>query len=337
LSCLAHLTETKEIDCLKGNQKMVKPIFIIGCPRSGTTMALNIIARHEELAWISNGINRYPLQLSKARINRIYDLPFMGDFLYLTVTQEKRSRALPDIVRRLLPFPVEPWSFWNSYLHNFQWERGGAISPRRRTEHDISSNEIIHLRKAIETICKYQNKRRFLSKYTDFPRITYLTQVFPDAIFIHIVRDGRAVAASYLEKINKGEFGTWNEREWWIKGWPQSWREEWINQYNTPLSFVAFQWKYFVNEIWEDAKNINKKHYMEVHYKDLVDNPHPTFNRIFEFCGLSQSKRVESYLDKMNLNSRDYRWKEKFSDEEKALLTKITGDGKYIYLLNNDD
>lgn len=316
---------------------MHKPIFIIGCPRSGTSLTLDIMARHEELAWVSNFVNINPLQLNKTRINRIYDMPLMGDLLYFAMTQGRYLRALPHPLRKKLPVPVEPWSFWNRYLENFQWKRGGPILPRRRTKQDISAQEAAQIQQTIAAVCTYQNKKRFLSKYTDFPRITYLSQAFPDALFVHIVRDGRAVAASYLEKIKDRSFGTWNEKDWWIQGWPEMWRDEWLQRYKTPLSFVAFHWKFFVQEIWEDAKAINEKQYMEVNYRDIIGNPLATFNHIFDFCGLRKSKRVASYIDRIQLNNRDYKWKEKFTDEEKEMLNTITGEGKFKELLHDAD
>jgi len=313
-----------------------KPIFIIGCPRSGTTLTLNIVARHEELAWINDKLNVNPLRLDFTRLNGIYDLPLVGNSLYIAATQGARSVRLPSRVINLLPTPVEPWHFWNSYLQNFQWERGGSVLPRRRTKEDISASEILQIRQTVKSICEYQKKRRFLSKYTDFPRITYLNEAFSDALFIHIIRDGRAVAASYLKEIENGRFGTWDEREWWIKGWPTTWQDEWEKEYKTPLSFVAFQWKFFISEIWADKKTISKSRYMELYYKDIVTNPHSTFDRLFEFCDLKKSKRVASYLDALNLGNMDQKWKKRFNDEEKETLFKIVGDTKFKHLLDDN-
>lgn len=222
---------------------MDRPMFIIGCPRSGTTITLDLLCMHQSLAWVSHKVDRSPDRLELSKQNRIYDIPFLGKFLYLNKKKSKR-----------LPFPVEPWNFWDTYLSRFQWERFGNIPPHRANENDITRQEIETIRKVINTICKYQNKTRFLSKYTDFPRIKYLTQAFPDAIFIHIIRDGRAVANSYYEQIKKGIFKTWAERDWWIQGWPEEWRKVWKEKYNTPLTFVTFQWKFFVDEIRKDSK-----------------------------------------------------------------------------------
>ena len=315
---------------------MNKPIFIIGCPRSGTTLTLNIVAQHEELAWINDKLNVNPLRLDLTRFNRIYDLPLVSNSIYLTATQSTKSVRLPSRVINLLPIPVEPWQFWNFHLQNFQWERGGSVLPRRRTKDDISPSEVLQIRQTVKSICEYQKKRRFLSKYTDFPRITYLNEAFEDALFIHIIRDGRAVAASYLKEIESGRFGTWGEREWWIKGWPTAWQDEWVKEYKTPLSFVAFQWKFFISEIWEDKKTISKSRYIEIYYKDIITNPHSTFDRLFEFCELKKSKRVASYLGALNLSNMDQKWKKRFNAEEKEILFKIVGDTKFKHLLDDN-
>jgi hypothetical protein len=43
-----------------------------------------------------------------------------------------------------------------------------------------------------------QGKPLFLHKFTGWPRTGFIRAVFPDARFIHIVRDGRAVVASEI-------------------------------------------------------------------------------------------------------------------------------------------
>lgn len=65
------------------NDHIDQPIFIIGCPRSGTTVALEIMALHPQLAWVSNYINRFPNRLQLSSLNRIYELPKWGKQLYL--------------------------------------------------------------------------------------------------------------------------------------------------------------------------------------------------------------------------------------------------------------
>ena len=301
---------------------MTKPVFIIGCPRSGTTILLYLLAAHEAFAWVSGQLNRFPqMMILLSYYNRIYDIPGFGKYLFLLAHNEK--------CRRILPRPVEPWRFWNTYLSNFQWERRGQIPPRRRTENDITPEEITNTRRVIQRLCKYQNRERFISKYTDFPRIKYLLQPFPDAQFIHILRDGRAVAHSYCTRIKSGDFGTWQEREWWVRGWPASWRKHWRQNYNSPLSLTAYQWKFFVKEIREDAKCLPSRQYLEVRYEDLMESPKKTLVHILEFCGLGFTTRVSRYLDRIGLRNMNYKWKKALDDEQQRELNELIVDDEF--------
>lgn len=157
----------------------------------------------------------------------------------------------------------------------------------------------------------------------------YLTEAFPDAIFVHVVRDGRAVAASYHKKIQSGEFGTWNEREWWITGWPQEWQNEWRDQFGSPLSFTAYQWKYFVGEISKEKEHIPPEQYLEIKYSNIVGTPVTTFNKIFSFCGLKQSPKVEWYLRNIPLENMNKKWGKRYSDSEKKELEQIIHEPEF--------
>ena len=308
-----------------GGVGMPRPIFIIGCPRSGTTVTLHIMGCHEQVAWVSDFLNRSPARFSTIRRNRLYDLPHAGIRLYLARTQGPR-RALPGRLMRHLPVPMEAWSFWNEHLPGFTWEEGGNTPPRRRTADDMSSERASAIRDAVRAICHHHCRERFLSKYTDFPRIRYLSRAFPDALFVHVLRDGRAVAASYLERIERAAFQAWhwNTREWWTTGWPQAWRTQWAIEGETPASFVAFQWKFFVNQIRQDADAIaGEQRYLEVRYGDIIRSPASTFQRIFEFCDLPASRRVDWYLERVTLHDMNVKWRARFSDQERRMLSRV--------------
>jgi hypothetical protein len=230
--------------------------------------------------------------------------------------------------KRFLPHPVEPWIFWETYLSNFRWERFKDV-PRRRGKDDISLNEIQRLRKIVKLILRYQNKERFLSKYTDFPRIAYFLQVFPDAKFIHVLRDGRAVSYSIFDRMMHGNFGFWYEREWWIKGWPKFWSEDWFVRGMSPISFAAYMWKYFLNEIWEDSKDLPKSQYIEIIYENLINFRNSTLEKVLDFCDLKSSARLYKYLEKSNLENMNYKWRERLDNKQKMELYDLIYEEKY--------
>lgn len=309
-----------------GDSSVPEPVFIIGCPRSGTTIALDLVASHGAFAWVSNKVNRNPEKLGLTVLNQVYNLPLVGKHLYTN----RRRRLL-----RRLPAPVEPWQFWDTYLARFRWTRGGPIPPRRRTADDITPEESNRIRSVIHRICSYQRRGRFLSKHTDFPRITYLSQAFPDARFIHVVRDGRATAYSLCDRVMNKWSRYWDERAWWVSGWPATWCDEWIQRYGCALSFSAYQWKFFVTEIWKDAGSLSENRYLEVHYRDLVSSPDTVLESIFRFCGLEMSPSAAWYHRRVSLVNMNYKWRERLDDEQKAMLGDIIHEGEFRKLLDD--
>ena len=308
---------------------MFRPVFIIGCPRSGTTITLQIMASHEKFAWISNLLDLFPSHLDISHLNRVYSLTSIGNSIYTLLTGRKSK-----YLRKYFPYPVEPYHFFGSYLDMFDQMREGPIPPLLPKPHHMSNDEAARINRVLKDVCKFQKKDMFVSKYTDFPRMQYLTKAFPEALFVHIVRDGRAVAASYLEQIEKGSFKTWHEREWWVQGWPKQWKDEWESKYKTPLSFVAFQWKYFVREIWKDKESIGCNQYLEVNYKDIVDSPGSTFRRIFDFCGLDMGNNVDDCLSRIKLPNYNSKWRSRFRDDEVYVLNEIIHEPDLLGLLD---
>jgi hypothetical protein len=118
---------------------------------------LDLLASNDQFAWVSNILNRNPSKPQLSLLNRIYDLPLCGLYLY-----QNKGKIYN---KREIPFPVEPWNFWEHYLLNFSWPRRGG-APRRHTKFDITKKECFRIQKVIECIGKYSKKKRFLSKFS---------------------------------------------------------------------------------------------------------------------------------------------------------------------------
>jgi hypothetical protein len=73
-----------------------RPIFIIGAPRSGTTILLDILAGNEGVSWISNYVNSAPSETWRSVINRLYDVPIIGKNAYLFKRRTPRVGRFND-------------------------------------------------------------------------------------------------------------------------------------------------------------------------------------------------------------------------------------------------
>ena len=91
-----------------------------------------------------------------------------------------------------------------------------------------------------------------------FRMIPVLHSIFPQAKFIHIIRDGRD---TYL-----------------------SWRKTNILRQN--ISVGALEWAYKIKRIRSDLHNITSSKYLEIHYEDLVRYPQSILNNVCRFLDI---------------------------------------------------
>ena len=164
---------------------MNEPIFIIGLPRSGSSLFYRTIARHPDLAWISQATKKFPTSVVLSRI-----------FTAL--------RSSPD--------PTEGHRVWRHFARpeDDVLERS-----------DVTDAARAFYSRLVTTHLTAQSKRRFLSKHPkNSLRIEFLDEIFPGAWFLHLIRDGRAVTRSILE-MRERHGGA--DRYWGIR--PPDWRE----------------------------------------------------------------------------------------------------------------
>jgi hypothetical protein len=79
---------------------------------------------------------------------------------------------------------------------------GALFTGFRRPCRDLLPQDVtLKKKEAIQNVVAQmltRKRNRLVVKITGWPRIGFLKEIFPDAKFIHILRDGRAVANSYI-------------------------------------------------------------------------------------------------------------------------------------------
>lgn len=201
-------------------------------------------------------------------------------------------------------------------------------------------------------------------------KIPLLRKVFPDATFIHMLRDGRDVTLSINREWRKRkrilEQGTdirqvirtvnallgrqplvrhkiaaawfeigglgnvlrgrgflhrarWNGIVGWgprFEGWQQVFDEV------SMLEFNAMQWAKCVEAVVEQQQKIPKDAFIESRYEDLLKEPRETLGRIFDFLEVTFPEDYMSRLPRLR-RSNYGKWRDAFSEEEKALIGPI--------------
>ncbi|MDP9298431.1 MAG: sulfotransferase, partial [Actinomycetota bacterium] len=195
--------------------------FVLGTGRCGSTLVHELVARHPDVGFLSNLEDRVPLPAAAGRWNnelyrrvpepltRKGRLRFAPSEGYRAL-ERVGSPALTAPVRDLLAEDVTPWL--DARLHRFFEDRAHA-----------------------------QHKPLFLHKFTGWPRSGLLGRVFPEAKFVHVLRDGRAVANSFLQM------------PWWRgyagpSGWgwgplPATYAAEWESSGRSFAVLAGIQWK----------------------------------------------------------------------------------------------
>lgn len=287
-----------------------RPIFIIGCPRSGTGLLHHLMRLHEDLAWVTpftSWICGKPwFEALPPRFVRPLDhlreaLPtaVLPTFLH---GPYDGSLALPGILET-----SEGHSIWDRFCTRTPDDRASAATATDETKSTLRSIVHWHLR--------YHQRPRFIGKTPrNALRLPFLRAVFPDALFIHLVRDGRAVASSILRRRQDSPGPT---AQWWGAR-PPGWK---TMLENPPIVQAAWTWKTILETIEEDADALETSLHT-VYYESLCRAPRQTLRSLFEGVDLDPDRMrqpdVESALSK--IRPPHEKWRTVLDDEQLAAI-----------------
>ncbi|MFV2061888.1 MAG: sulfotransferase [Chloroflexota bacterium] len=132
----------------------------------------------------------------------------------------------------------------------------------------------------------------------------FLARAFPDAQFVHIIRDGRDAAASHMNKpwLRAEDAGS-GEREpgGYLHGpWPKFWvepdrREEFVS--TSDARRMAWAWRRYTETGLSQASVLGAERYHELRYEDLVREPIDEGERILRFLDIKGEAARELFLN----------------------------------------
>jgi hypothetical protein len=267
---------------------MKPPVFIVGCPRSGTSYLYHLLLS-------AGGFAEFHTQMN------VFDVlePVFGD---LSVARNRQAMMQ-------------------------EWLRSKAFAVSGLEAKDIEAkvaaecrNGSDFIRIVMGEVAQKQGVDCWIdSTPTNIPHMLRIGRDFPEARFIHIIRDGRDVALS-LDK-----------REW---SRPLPWDRK------RSLLSAGLYWEWIVRKGRRFGAALGPR-YMEVRYEELVEQPPAALRRIGKFLNRELDYRrihqtsVGSVKEPLTAFKEELqqgrftpvgRWKDKFPEEQLVRFEQLVGD-----------
>lgn len=266
-----------------------RPVFVVGCPRSGTTLLYHSILSSGNFAIFPFEFNAFNILGRK--------------FPNLESLKERRG---------LIEFFVRTENFRVTGLEKAEIE-SRILSDCRNTGD--------FLRIVMEEMCRKQGARRWAEKTpAHLLHVRQIKRQIPDALIVHVIRDGRDAALSMAN------FDRLRQSYFWECG-------------GSVLS-MGVMWEWLVRKGRAAGQMIGRDYY-ELHFEDLVDRPRETLSRLGGFIGhdLDYDRIVKAGVGSVSQPESSFgnqasggdfnpigRWKRRFSPEHLARFEAVVGD-----------
>ncbi len=263
------------------------PVFVLGCPRSGTTVLYHMLLSAGNFA------------VYRAESN------------VFSVLQPRFGNLRSESNRRQL---LRLWL--QSRL--FQATGLDANDIREKIMRDCHSAGDF-LRIVMEETARHQSVERWADCTPD--HLLYIPEIkrqIPNALVVHIIRDGRDVALSYV-------------KQGWAYPFPWDRKQH--------LSVAGLFWEWIVSRGRDYGRALGADYY-ELHYEDLVEKPREALRALGDFVGqnLDYEKIQQVGIGSVRQPNTSFtsddggvfnpvgRWEKKMTPEQLADFEALTGN-----------
>jgi hypothetical protein len=150
-------------------------------------------------------------------------------------------------------------------------------------------------------------------------RLGLLERLFPDARYVHLVRDGRDAALSFLSMPEGVVTKTWAHPK-------------------TAADF-ACQWRAEVVAARELGSRVGSARYLELSYERLVAEPEAELHRICDFAGLGYEPQMLDYAGNVDVSAKPHQqslkrpptaglrdWRTELAPDDVSAFEEVAGD-----------
>ncbi|MGH1362155.1 MAG: sulfotransferase family protein [Calditrichia bacterium] len=233
------------------------PVFILGPPRSGTTILYQSLIHSYQFSYITNLANRF------------YMCPVFANLLALRFFGRYRSSFDSRYgFEKGLSSPSESGNIWNRWFpqekrDGYNYTPEGFLKPE-------SQKQVVNIMSNLEN----RDKTPLLIKNgKSGVRLQVLKDIFPKALFIRIHRNPVDIASSILVKRRR------SNQDWW------SVMPKEIDKIRDRGEFeeVVLQVYYIEKNLDTDLRLFPEGNTLSLHYRDLCGNPGQQLEKIGQF------------------------------------------------------
>ena len=259
------------------------PLLVLGVSRSGTTLLRVVLDRSPGLA-IPDESFFVPL-LARRHGHRVSRKAFVDDLRRLP-TLAAWGLAADDVAPRIVDGMAT----------------GAAIAA------------------IFEAYAERQGKPRWGDKTPMYMRhLSLLERLFPGAQYVHLIRDGRDAATSFLQMPAGTYTRTWAHPD-------------------TPVEFACL-WRTEITAARALGRRIGRERYLEVRYEDFVSEPERVVQAICSFADVEFEPEMLDYAGSVDVAAKPHQqrllqaptarvrdWRTEMAAEDVRRFEKVAGD-----------
>ena len=262
--------------CWYDNTLDLTPYFIIGAPRSGTTLLYQILISFFDIEYPTNFIAKF------------WGNPIVGYILQSELLVNEKKEFISSFnshhgfTENELLEPHEFGYFWSRW---FDHSKNHYSSSDTKVDKDLV--------KTINTLQSISKKNWVFKNLTLGLKVPLVKKLFQNAKFIYIQRDPYDTALSlYKGRIER--FG--NDETWW------SLEPKEINEIKKlpPKEQVVAQVYYVNKQIEKDLEALKKEDYLCLNYEELTSNCDSTIKSLENFFNVQKNNKVVEVPIKKN-------------------------------------
>jgi hypothetical protein len=243
----AHRLLRRGLQLLPGTDALVRPVFIIGCGRSGTTVLGEVLGQHPALAYLN-----------------------------------------------------EPRDIWLHEPRTDIWSTGArARGGRLRLSGDeVEPSSAARIRRAFAAEVRLQRAERLVEKLPiNAFRVGWLAGIFPDALFMHLIRNGLEVAASIARQAERAQWFGFADYKWRLLTDHARERGEagLLGLCTDGFRRGLLEWRLSVSTALEDLAQLPAERRLEVRYEELVEQPVAVCERLEAFIGIRHDPAMTAF------------------------------------------